>query len=110
MASTYKVLGQSADPLVASPVDLYTVGAGIQAVLSTLTVCNRTAAAITYRIAVRPSGATLANTHYIVFDASIAAKDTVTLTLGISLSATDVLTVGGSVVGLSISAFGVEIV
>jgi hypothetical protein len=44
-----------------------------------------------------------------VYDASIAAKDTVTLTLGISLSSTDVITVGGSASGLSISAFGVEI-
>jgi hypothetical protein len=109
MASTYKVLGQSADPLTSSPVDLYTVGSSTQAVLSTLTVCNRTASALTYRIAIRPSGATLTNSQYIVYDASIAAKDTVTLTLGISLSSTDVITVGGSASGLSISAFGVEI-
>ena len=89
MALAYKVLAQSA-PSATTNTDVYTVGAGKQAIVSTITVANRSASARTYRIAVRPSGATLANQHYIAYDVVIAANDTTALTLGITLTATDV--------------------
>jgi hypothetical protein len=101
MASTYKVLAQSA-PSATTNTDVYTVGSGKSAVVSTITVCNRAASAATYRIAVRPLGATIANQHY-------AANDTVSLTIGVTLAATDVVTVYGSTANLSINIFGAEI-
>lgn len=108
MATTYKVLAQSA-PSATTNTTLYTAPAGFSAVVSTLVVCNRAASAASYRIAVRPAGAALANQHYIAFDVTVAANDSTTLTLGITLAATDVITVFGSTANLSFTAFGSEI-
>jgi len=107
MASTYKVLAQSA-PSATTNTDVYTVGSGKSAVISTITVCNRSTSA-TYRIAVRPLGATLANQHYVAYDATVAANDTISLTIGITLATTDVVTVYASTANLSVNIFGAEI-
>jgi hypothetical protein len=108
MASTYKVLAQSA-PSATTNTDVYTVGSGKSAVVSTITVCNRAASAATYRIAIRVAGATLANEDYLVYDATINANDMVALTLGVTLAATDVVTVYASTANLSVNLFGAEV-
>lgn len=108
MAYAYKVLGQSA-PSATTNTDVYTVGSGKQAIVSTITVANRAATTATYRIAIRPAGATIANQHYIAYDVAVAANDTTPLTLGISLTATDVITVYASNTNLSFGIFGSEI-
>jgi hypothetical protein len=108
MASTYKVLAQSA-PSATTNTDVYTVGSGTSAVVSTITVCNRAASSATYRIAIRVAGATLANEDYIAYDSSVPANDTINLTIGITLAATDVVTVYASTANLSINLFGAEI-
>lgn len=108
MATTYKVLGQSA-PAATTDTTLYTVPAGTQAVISTLVVANRASTAATYRIAVRPNGATLANQHYVAFDVPIQGSDSVTLTLGVTLGAADIITIYSSNTNLSFSAFGSEV-
>jgi len=108
MSSTYKVLAQSA-PSATTNTDAYTVGSGKTAVISTITVCNRSAVAVTYRIAIRPLGATIANQHYIAYDVALAANDTTALTLGVTLGATDVVTVYASTADLSFGIFGAEV-
>jgi hypothetical protein len=108
MAYTYKVLAQSA-PSATTDTDVYTVGSGKQAIVSTITVANRSAVSVTYRIAIRPAGATLANQHYIAYDVTLGANDTTALTLGITLTATDVVTVYASTADLSFGIFGSEI-
>jgi hypothetical protein len=108
MASTYKVLAQSA-PSATTNTDVYTVGSGKSAVVSTITVCNRAASSATYRIAVRPLGATIANQHYIVYDSTVPANDTINLTIGVTLAATDVVTVYASTANFSFNLFGAEI-
>jgi len=108
MASTYKVLAQSA-PSATTNTDVYTVGSGKSAVVSTITVCNRGTSAATYRIAIRVAGATLANEDYIAYDVAIAANDTTCLTLGVTLAATDVVTVYASTANFSFNLFGSEI-
>ena len=108
MAYTYKVLGQSALSATTNT-DVYTVGAGKQAIISTMTITNRSASAGQYRIAIRPNGATLANEHYIAYDVVVLGNDTTALTLGITLGATDVVTVYGSTADLSVGLFGSEI-
>ena len=107
MATTYKVLGQSA-PAATTSTDIYTVPGSTSSVISTVAICNRGASS-TYRIAVRPAGATLANTHYIVYDNYVNQYDSVFLTLGITLATTDVITVYSSSASLSFSVFGSEI-
>jgi glucose-6-phosphate dehydrogenase assembly protein OpcA len=109
MPTTYKVLGQS-NPSATTATTLYTVPSSTSTVVSTVTVCNQAAATASYRIAVRPAGATLAAQHYLAYDIVIAANDTTALTLGITLATTDVVTVYASSATLSFSAFGSEIV
>jgi hypothetical protein len=108
MASTYKVLAQSA-PSATTNTDVYTVGSGKSAVVSTITVCNRAASSATYRIAIRVAGATIANEDYIAYDSVVPANDTINLTIGVTLAATDVVTVYASTANLSINLFGAEI-
>lgn len=106
--ATYKVLAQSA-PAATTNTDVYTVGAGKSAVISTMVIANRAASSATYRIAIRPAGAAIANQHYIAYDVILAASDSTTLTLGITLAATDVVTVYTSTANTSVSLFGSEI-
>jgi hypothetical protein len=108
MATTYKVLGQS-NPSATTATTLYTCPASTQTVISTITICNQAASAGTYRIAVRPNGATLANEHYIVYDATVSANSTTAYTLGLTIDASDILTIYASSTTLSFSAFGSEI-
>lgn len=108
MPTSYKVLGQ-VEPSATTATTLYTVPSATDTVVSTITVCNKAASAGTFRVAVRPAGETLADKHYIVYDASCASYDTITLTLGLTLDATDVLTVYASSADFSFNAFGSEI-
>jgi hypothetical protein len=107
MPAAYKVLGQS-NPSATTLTTLYTVPASTQVVISTLSICNLGASA-TYRVAVQPAGAAIVNQHYLVFDASVNANDSVLLTLGISLAATDVVSVFASNGSVAFSLFGSEI-
>jgi hypothetical protein len=59
MATTYKVLGQS-NPSATTATSLYTVPAATQTIVSTVTVCNQSSTAGSYRIAVRVAGGALA--------------------------------------------------
>ena len=108
MPTIYKVLGQSA-PSAITATTLYTVPSATDTIISTITVCNRDTVAGTYRIAVRPAGATLANQHYVAYDISLPANTTDTLTLGLTLDATDVVTVYASTANFSFNAYGSEI-
>jgi hypothetical protein len=109
MATTYKVLAQS-NPSATTATTLYTVPSSTSTVISTITVCNQAASAGTYRIAVRPAGASLTASQYVAYDIAIAANDTTALTLGITLATTDVVTVYASASTMSFAAFGSEIV
>ena len=108
MATTYKVLGQS-NPAATTATTLYTVPTATEAVVSTIVIANLTATAATFRIAVRPNGATLANSQYIAYDITVGASDSTALTLGVTLDAADVLTVYASTANLTFTAFGSEI-
>ncbi len=109
MAKTYKVIAQSS-PDANTNTNLYTVSENTQSVISTLTVCNIGSSAATYRIAVRPNGETLANKHYIAYNASVPANDTITLTLGLTTDSADIITVYSSSASVSFGVFGSEIV
>jgi hypothetical protein len=78
-------------------------------VVSTITVANQAATAATYRIAVRIAGASIATAQYIAYDVSLPANASDTLTLGLTLGATDVISVYSSTATMSFNAFGSEI-
>ena len=102
-----KVLGQ-VNPSATTATTLYTVPSAKSAVISTLVIANLTSTAATYRVAVRPAGATLANLHYVAYDITVGASDSTALTLGITLATTDVVTVYASTANLAFTAFGDE--
>jgi glucose-6-phosphate dehydrogenase assembly protein OpcA len=108
MATAYKVLGQS-NPAATTLTTLYTVPASTSTVASTLNICNQAASAASFRLAVRPAGATIANQHYIAYDVAIPANDSISLTVGITLATTDVVSVYASTANLSFALFGSEI-
>ena len=108
MATNYKVLGQVA-PSATTATTAYTVPSATETVVSTIFVCNRGTDASTYRIAVRPNGATLANEHYIAYEVLILGSTSTAITVGVTMDATDVLTVYASSANLSFNVFGSEL-
>ena len=108
MGIAYKVLGQI-NPTANTATTVYTVPSLTSTVISTVTVCNQSATPASFKLAVRPAGEAIATKHYINFDTPIPANDTVSLTLGITLAATDVLTANANTSTVSINAFGSEI-
>jgi hypothetical protein len=108
MATNYKVLGQ-VNPSATTATTLYTVPASTQSIVSTLTVTNQTATAGTYRISLRVAAAADNAKQYIAYDVSLPGNATDTLTLGVTLGATDVITVYASAATFSFNAFGSEL-
>ena len=109
MATTYKVLGQAA-PADTANADLYTVPAATEAVVSTLLVSNTTATDATCRIFVRVGGAAAAADNAVFYDGAVTANNFTAITVGITLAATDVITVqSGTADALTFQAFGSEI-
>lgn len=108
MPTNYKVLGQS-NPSATTLTTLYTVPAATETVVSSIVIANLAATAATFRIAVRPDGAAIANSQYVGYDITVGASDSTVLTLGITMNAADVLSVYASTATVTFSAFGSEI-
>jgi len=107
MAITYKVLGQS-NPAAITNTNLYTVPGSTSTVVSTISVANLGVSG-TFRIAIRPGGAAIANQHYLSYDVGINGNDAMTFTIGVTLATTDIITVYASNTSFAFSAFGSEI-
>jgi hypothetical protein len=107
MATVRKVLGQS-NPSATTLTTLYTVPALTDAVCSSLSICNRSATATTFRVAIRPAGAAISNEHYLYYDVTIAGNDTFIATIGITLATTDVVSVYATLATLSFHLYGQE--
>ena len=109
MAVTYKVLGQS-KPTADTDTNLYTVpsGAGNYAVVSSLVINNLTADPSNVRVAVRPAGAAVEDKHYIVYGNGISPFGTQVFTIGITLAATDIVTVYDTGGKCAFNLFGSE--
>jgi hypothetical protein len=107
MATAYKVLGQ-VHVAATTATTLYTVPSATSAVCSTLAICNL-GVSTTYRVAIRPAGATLADQHYLVYEAAINQYDTTLLTIGVTLATTDVVTVYAGTADVTFQLFGSEI-
>ena len=88
----------------ATDTDLYTVPAGTVATVN-VNLCNRAAAAVKVRIAIRT--AALADADYLEYDASLPAGGVLERT-GIAMSAGETLTVRAAAAGVSARAHGFE--
>jgi len=108
MATTYKVLGQ-VKPSANTLTTAYTTPAGSSAVISTIVVTNLGSTSTTYRIAIRIAGAAISDEDYIAYDVSIPTLDSLALTLGVTLAATDVVSVMSFNGLVNFNIFGSEI-
>jgi hypothetical protein len=115
MASTYKVLGQAvpaattAAGAASNLTTLYTVPSSTSTIVSSVTICNQTTTTQTYRVSARVAALADTPKQYIVYDVSIGANATDTLTLGLTLATTDVLSIAASSTSVSFNAYGSEI-
>jgi hypothetical protein len=110
MATTYKVLGQLL-PTGNTATSAYAVPASKQAIVSSITVCNNSAATQTYSIAVRvANAATPGDKQFIAKAIPIAPLTTITYTIGVTLATTDAVWVTSSTTGaVSFNLFGSEL-
>ena len=108
MTQAYKVLGQIS-PTANTLSNVYTVPASNSAVISTITICNQTASNASYSIAVAPSGAADNVKHYLIRGGVVPAADSIGVTLGITVGATDQVRANASVANISFNVFGSEV-
>ena len=115
MASAYKVLGQAVPAVVTAAgassnlTTLYTAPSATSAVVSSVTICNQSTSAQTYRVSVRVAGASDTPKQYVAYDISLPATATDTLTLGMTLATTDIVSIAASSTSVAFQAFGSEI-
>lgn len=111
MPTIYKILAQSS-PSSTAIANVYTVPAATNTVISTLMICNRATVNASYNIAVVGAGAAIANQHYVAFNSVVPANDSIALTVGMSLGATDNIAVQANTTGvnnLGFTLFGTEL-
>jgi hypothetical protein len=108
MADTFKILAQ-VKPSATTLTDAYTVPGATTAVVSSVVICNQSAVATSYRISAAVAGLADTAKQYLAYDVSIPGNTTQTLTLGISLGATDVIRVYNTLATLSFNIFGVQV-
>ena len=110
MATVYKRLGAAAgNGTIATASTLYTVPASTATVISTITVCNTSGTAGTFSISTSTTTSFISGQE-IVYQAAIAGNDTVGLTFGATLDATNkYLLVSSSAATVRCSVFGSEI-
>ena len=108
MASTYKVLGQT-KPSATTLTDSYTVPSATSAVVSSVVACNQSATPTTVRVSVAVAGAGDTAKQYIAYDLPINANETITIVIGVTLAATDVVRVYNTLATVSFNIFGEEI-
>lgn len=109
MAIAYKVLGQSA-PTSTANANLYTVPGATQAVASTLVITNTTTSSATAQVYARVGGAAAATSNAVVYNLPVAGNGVIALTIGLTLAATDVVTVQtGTANALTFQLFGSEV-
>lgn len=109
MPINYKVLAQ-VHPSSSSETNLYTVPASTQAIVSTMTITNVTASPANARVYARIAGAATGHVNAILYDVPVAGNSVAAFTLGLTLAATDIVTVktsGGAT--LTFQLFGSEI-
>lgn len=107
MPKQAKVLGQ-AKPASATGEQIYEVPNATEAIVSLITACNQDGTtADDARLAVRPFGEALQEKHYLWYDLSVSANETVELR-GLTLGPGDIIEVQSANGDVSFSVFGIE--
>lgn len=91
MATVYKnamVAAPAADVTTYATLYETDTGASKTAVISTITVCNTSTSNVLFRIGLDATAGTplVANGEFIAYDATVAANDTITLSIGLTMN------------------------
>lgn len=108
MPTAYKVLGQVEYDGTGEDT-LYTVPSSTEAVCSTLAVCNKGSSNQTFDVRIKINNAADDDKQYLIFEAPVLAKDTLFITIGVTLGAGDVMTVKSSTTDATFQLFGSEL-
>ena len=114
MATSYKILGQTL-PTANVLSNVYVVPTSTSAIISTITICNQSAANANVDIVIRPINEALANKHYIMENVQIPRADTLIMSPGITLNAAVIVAINNAVAtgetaaNVSFNVFGVEL-
>jgi hypothetical protein len=111
MARTYRILGQR-NPAANVLTTLYTVPDSNSAIISSLVIANLHETDFTgnsFSIAVNVGGVAVSNSNYLAYRVNCPTKDTITLTLGITMNAGSNISVNANGSLVAFSAFGTEI-
>ena len=111
MARTYRILGQR-NPSANVQTTLYTVPSSNSAIISSLVISSLNETEGTgdsFSIAVNVGGVTVSNSNFIAYRVNCPVRDTVKLTLGITMNAGSNISVNSNSSLLNFTAFGTEI-
>lgn len=108
MAISYKPAQVQGTASVSTYTTLYNAS-DVQAVISTIVICNTAATPATYRIGLDTEAGTPSASEWLVHGGAVAPNDSVCLTLGISLDAGKFIRVSSSANTVTFSAFVSEI-
>jgi hypothetical protein len=110
MATSYKILYQYT-PSDTSAHSQTAVSSGVSQIISSLVIANVTASDAAASVYVKSGAAGTAIQNAILYNVIIEANSSVALSLGITLTATDVISFqSGTATALTFTAFGTEIV
>jgi hypothetical protein len=112
MARTYRILGQ-VSPTANILSNLYAVPSNNSAIISSITISNYDErSGVTgnaFSISVNAAGSPVTNTNMIAYKVNCPIRDSITLTLGITLNANSIVSVNANGSSMAFSAFGTEI-
>jgi hypothetical protein len=109
LATTYKNSQIQGTATISTYATLYSTSASVNAVISSICVTNTASSDATYRVAIMGSAGTPAAANWLVYDGVITGKDTVALTLGVTLQTSQFIRVSSSGTAVTFNAFVSEI-
>lgn len=111
MARSYRILGQTVSTANVLTT-LYTVPASNSAIISSIVIASRNeteGSGNSFSIAVNVGGVAVSNSNFIAYRVNCPVKDTITLTLGITMNAGSNISVNSNSSFLTFTAFGTEV-
>jgi hypothetical protein len=84
---------------------LYTTPSATEAVISSIVITNQASSSVTVRIGMDTTAGTPGASEWLVYDAVVAGNDTIALTLGITMPASNFIRVSSSANTCNFSAF-----
>ena len=109
MATAYKYAQVQGTASTGTYSTLYNTPAATEAVISSIVITNQASSDVTVRIGLDTTAGTPGASEWLVYDAVVAGNDTVALTLGVTMPASNYIRISSSANTCNFSAFLSEI-